>query len=167
MLPRGTCGKEPACQCRRYKRLRFDPWIRKNPWRSKWQPTLIFLPGKSMDRGTWRAVVHRVAESQAWLKQLSLHPPWGFPSWFRWYRICLQCWRLKFDPWVRSHGEESGYLLQHPCLENFMDRVVWWAAVRGVAKSRTQLSDLTLSVFTHHGLLSFQFVKWHYMLKSL
>ena len=51
--------------CRRYKRLRFDPWIRKNPWRRKWQPTLIFLPGKSMDRETWRAVVHRVAESQA------------------------------------------------------------------------------------------------------
>ena len=37
-------GKESACQCRRYK---FDPWVRKIPWRRKWQPTLIFLPGKS------------------------------------------------------------------------------------------------------------------------
>ena len=26
-FPRGTGGKEPACQCRRYKRRRFDPWV--------------------------------------------------------------------------------------------------------------------------------------------
>ena len=35
---------EPPCQCRR---LRFNPWVGKNPWRRKWQPTPIFLPGKS------------------------------------------------------------------------------------------------------------------------
>ena len=28
-------------------RPRFDPWVRKIPWRRKWQPTLVFLPGKS------------------------------------------------------------------------------------------------------------------------
>ena len=27
----GTSGKEPACQCRRYKRCKFDPWVRKIP----------------------------------------------------------------------------------------------------------------------------------------
>ena len=27
----GTSGKEPACQCRRHKRHRFDPWVRKIP----------------------------------------------------------------------------------------------------------------------------------------
>ena len=37
-------GKEPACQCRRH---RFDPWVSKISWRRKWQPTLVFLPGKS------------------------------------------------------------------------------------------------------------------------
>ena len=26
---------------------RFDPWVRKISWRRKWQPTLVFLPGKS------------------------------------------------------------------------------------------------------------------------
>ena len=26
---------------------RFDPWVRKTPWRKKWQPTPVFLPGKS------------------------------------------------------------------------------------------------------------------------
>ena len=25
----------------------FDPWVRKIPWRRKWQPTTVFLPGKS------------------------------------------------------------------------------------------------------------------------
>jgi len=25
----------------------FDPWVRKTPWRRKWQPTPVFLPGES------------------------------------------------------------------------------------------------------------------------
>ena len=37
-------NKEHACQCRRHG---FDPWVRKIPRRRKWQPTLVFLPGKS------------------------------------------------------------------------------------------------------------------------
>ena len=28
-------------------RLRFDPWVWKIPWKRKWQPTPVFLPGKS------------------------------------------------------------------------------------------------------------------------
>ena len=35
------------CQCRRCKKHHFDPWVRKIPWRRKWHPTLVFLPGKS------------------------------------------------------------------------------------------------------------------------
>ena len=46
-FPGGASGKEPACQCRRLKRQGFDPWIRKIPWRSKWQPTPLLLPGES------------------------------------------------------------------------------------------------------------------------
>ena len=30
-----------------YRRCRFDPWVRKIPWRRAWQPTPVFLPGKS------------------------------------------------------------------------------------------------------------------------
>ena len=37
-------GKESACQCRRH---RFNPWVGKIPWRRAWQPTLVFLIGKS------------------------------------------------------------------------------------------------------------------------
>ena len=37
-------GQESDCQCRR---CRFNPWSRKIPWRRKWQPAPVFLPGKS------------------------------------------------------------------------------------------------------------------------
>ena len=40
-------GKESACQCRRPKRLRFDPWVGKIPWMRVWQPTQVFLLGES------------------------------------------------------------------------------------------------------------------------
>ena len=37
-------SKESTFQCRR---CRFDPWVKKILWRMKWQPTPVFLPGKS------------------------------------------------------------------------------------------------------------------------
>ena len=43
-LPKWLSGKESTCQCRRH---RSDPWARKILWRRKWQPTPVFLPGKS------------------------------------------------------------------------------------------------------------------------
>ena len=46
-FPNGASGKEPACQCRRCKRHRFDPGVGKNPWRRAWQPTPVFLPEES------------------------------------------------------------------------------------------------------------------------
>ena len=46
-------------------------------------------------------------------------------------------------------GEGNGTPLQYSCLENPMDRGAWWAAVHGVAKSRTQLSDFTFTFHFH------------------
>ena len=46
-FPGSSSGKEPACQCRRLERRGFNPWVRKIPWRRKWQPAPVFLPGKS------------------------------------------------------------------------------------------------------------------------
>ena len=39
--------KEIACQCRRYTRYGFNPWVGKILWRRKWQPSPVFLPGES------------------------------------------------------------------------------------------------------------------------
>ena len=43
----GASGKEPPSQCKIGKRHRFNPWVRKIPWRRKWQPTPVFLPTES------------------------------------------------------------------------------------------------------------------------
>ena len=41
----------------------------------------------------------------------------------------------------RSLGGRNGNPLQYSCLENPIDRAAWWAAVHGIARSQTQLSD--------------------------
>ena len=46
-------------------------------------------------------------------------------------------------------GEGNGTPLQYSCLENPMDRGAWWAAVHGVAKRRTRLSDFTFTFHSH------------------
>ena len=48
-----------------------------------------------------------------------------------------------------SPGEGNGTLLQYSCLENPTDGEAWWAAVHGVAKSRTRLSDFTFTFHFH------------------
>ena len=58
--PRRCSGKEPACQCGKQQRHRLDPWVGEIPWRKKWQPTPVLLPGKSHEQ---RSLVN--------------HSPWG------------------------------------------------------------------------------------------
>ena len=45
-FPGSPSGKEPVCLCRRHERHGFDPWVQKIPWRRKWQPTPVVLPGE-------------------------------------------------------------------------------------------------------------------------
>ena len=67
-LPWRLCGKESPCQCRR---LGFNSWVEKIPWRRKWQPIPIFLLGTPMDRGAWWATVHGVAKESDTTQQLN------------------------------------------------------------------------------------------------
>ena len=46
-------------------------------------------------------------------------------------------------------GEGNGTPLQYSCLENPMDGGAWWAAVHGVVKSQTRLSDFTFTFHFH------------------
>ena len=39
-----------------------DPWVRNIPWRRKWQPAPVFLPGKSQGQRSWWATVHGVSK---------------------------------------------------------------------------------------------------------
>ena len=59
--------------------------------------------------------------------------------------------RLHFDFSLSCIGEGYGNPLQYSCLENPRDGGAWWAAVYGVAQSRTRLSDFTF-IFHFHAL---------------
>ena len=53
-FPGGARGKEPSSQRLRHG---FDPWVRKIPWRRRWQPTPVSLPGDPVDGGaSWATV---------------------------------------------------------------------------------------------------------------
>ena len=78
----------------------------------------------------------------------------GYPLQYSWASLVAQL--VKNPPamretWVRSlglgrsRGEGKGYPLQYCGLENPMDGGAWWAAVHGVVKSQTRLSDFTLT----------------------
>ena len=50
---------------------------------------------------------------------------------------------------VGEYREGNGTPLQYSCLENPMDGGAWWAAVHGVAKSQTRLSNFTFTFHFH------------------
>ena len=90
-------------------------------WRRKWQPTPVVLPG----------------ESQGWRSQVGWSP-WGCSESDR-------TERLHFHFSLSCTGEGNGNPLQCSCLENPRDRGSWWAAVYGIAQSRTRLKRLSSS----------------------
>ena len=59
--------------------------------------------------------------------------------------ITWSCTDMHFCHWLASDGTS----LQYSCLENPMDRGAWWAAVHGVTRSQTQLSDFTFTFHFH------------------
>ena len=45
-FPGGSVAKNPLAKCNRCRRNGFNPWVGKIPWRRKWQPTPVLLPGE-------------------------------------------------------------------------------------------------------------------------
>ena len=89
--------------------------------RRQWQPTPVLLPGKSHGQ-----------------RSLVGYSPWG--------REELDTTeRLHFHFSLSCIGEGNGNPLQCSCLENPRDGGAWWAAVYGVAQSRTRLKRLSSS----------------------
>ena len=60
-LSRWLSGKESSAMPEMHRGCRFDPWVRKIPWKRKQQPTPLFLPGQ---RSPWWAAVRGVAKSK-------------------------------------------------------------------------------------------------------
>ena len=85
-FPDGSVVKNlPAMQ--EMKRHRFSPWVRKISWKRKWQPTSVFLTGKSQDGGAWQATVYGVAKSRIRLSDFTFF----FFSFFL-VKISLDIW---------------------------------------------------------------------------
>ena len=90
-------------------------------WRRQWHPTPVLLPEKSHGR-----------------RSLVGCSPWGN------YESDMTKW-LHFYFSLSCIGEGNGNPLQCSCLENPRDGGAWWAAVYGVAQSRTWLKWLSSS----------------------
>ena len=71
-FPGGASGKEPSCQCRRHKRCRFNPWVRK-PGAGHGNPLQYSCLENPRDGAAWWAAVLWITKSQARLKQFSTH----------------------------------------------------------------------------------------------
>ena len=84
----------------------------------------------------------------------------GYPLQYSWASLVAQLVKnipAMWEIWIWSPGEGNSYPLQYAgldffqysCLENPMDGGAWWAAVHGVTRSRTQLSDFTFTFHFH------------------
>ena len=89
--------------------------------RRQWQATPVLLPRKSYG---WRSLV-------------------GCSPWGRYKSDATE--RLHFHFSLSHNGEGNGNPLQCSCLENPRDGRAWWAAIYGVAQSRTRLKRLSSS----------------------
>ena len=95
--------------------------IRRNDRRRQWHPTPVLLPGKSHGQRSLVGCSPWGREESDTTEQLHFH-------------FSLSC-----------IGEGNGNPLQCSCLENPRDRGAWWAAIYGVAQSRTRLKRLSSS----------------------
>ena len=100
-------------------------------WRRRWHPTPVLLPGKSHGR-----------------RSLVGCSPWG-------HEELDTTERLPFHFLLSCIGEGNGNPLQSFCLENPRDGGAWWAAVYGVAQSRTRLKRLSSSSSEFYLLVNF------------
>ena len=117
----------PSVLQRRYSRAlplgkTKEQTLDQGSWRRKWQPTPVFLPGKSHGQ-----------------RSLMGYNPWGCEE-------SDTTERLHFHFSFSCIGEGSGNPLQYSCLETPRYEGAWWAAAYGVAQSQTRLKWLSSMV---------------------
>ena len=146
-------------QCRRPG---FDPWVRKIPWRRKWQPSPVFLPWEFHGQRSlagYNPWGPKESDTTERLTGTHWNEYWVYVSLQNWYivscmwdSVCVcggtsgkepacQCRGHRDGGLIpgsgRSPGEGNGNPLQCSCLENPMDRGAWRATVHGVTESET------------------------------
>ena len=66
-------GKEPPCQYKSCQSHGFNPWVGKIPCKRKWQPTAVFLPGKSHRQRSLMGYSPQGHKESDTTEQLSIH----------------------------------------------------------------------------------------------
>ena len=110
---KNKCRDTPCSRIERLNSTMMIDFDQPHPWRRRWHPTPVLLPGKSHGRSS-----------------LVGCSPWGREEWDT-------TERLHFHFSLSCIGEGNGNPLQCSCLENPRDGGAWRAAVCGVAQSRT------------------------------
>ena len=131
-VPGWFSGKEPVCQGRRPG---FDPWVRKIPWRRKWQPTSVFLPGKFHGQ-----------------RSLGGYSPWGHTMWVTTelgMASPITTWPGSLRPSSRRGHSPGASLAPGPCS---------WILEDGTAVRKQRLSCFLPCPRLHH-----QAGRWTFM----
>ena len=87
--------------CLQFRRPGFDPWAGKGPWRTEWQPTLLFLPGEfhgQRNLASYHPQGRKESDTTEWLTHVC-------PSWI----ICPNCPFLNLCP--KNSHEDQIYIL--------------------------------------------------------
>ena len=119
-LTGGTSGKEPAYQCRRHKIHSFNPWVRKIPWKKKWQATPLFFPGEfpwTEEPGRLQSIgSQRVGHDWSKMWELDCEESWMLKNWCFWTVVLektlespLDCKEIQL---VHSKGDRTWVLIE-------------------------------------------------------
>ena len=118
---------------------RLNPVLGRSPGGGHDNPPQYSCLKNPRDREAWQTTVYRVTKNRTQLKWLNIH-------------TCIECLFLRLII-CKSASFFISYILQkyssYSCLESPMDGGAWWAAVHGVARSRTRLSDFAFTFHFH------------------
>ena len=116
-FPGGSDDKESTCQRRRH---RFNPWFGKIPWRRKWQPTQVFLPGEFHGQRSLMGLLQSLG-LQSWIRKCLYD--WHFH--FLWSSSAPYVWTylIYFTGKKHKYWKPGTFRLPH----SFETRIFYWA----------------------------------------
>ena len=128
VLPWWLSGKESACQCRRFG---FNLWVRRNPWRRKQQPTLVFLPGESQGQSSLMGYSPWMQRGGHDLATKTTHTIWRASVLLMTWLVCKASKIWPFSLWhPGSWGGQTTESKVMPCDSEDGLQVWFWISLR-------------------------------------
>ena len=109
--PDGTGGKAATCPGRRPRDQGVIPGSGRSPGGGHGSPLQYSSLENSLDRGAWRATLHRIAKSQTWLKGLSMHACTVLRG--KWAAFCLMLFKLFMMCYIDLKGPPVTSMAPH------------------------------------------------------